>query len=199
MTMTPVKKTLIPLAAFGLAALPAACAVAQSPTIPAAAPSKTGAKAPAKSQRQVIFDKVWTTVRDRHYDPTLGGLDWIAVKRKYLPLALRAGNDGAFYATLNQMLGELKQSHLGAIPPQEITPADGGAGGSDEREGSGGETGITALLVGGKALITRVAEGSPAEKAGIRPGEAGPADRARRGEAGCGLVRGAPPAERPGR
>ena len=26
------------------------------------------------------FDKVWTTVRDRHYDPVLGGVDWEAVR-----------------------------------------------------------------------------------------------------------------------
>ncbi|MBI4876185.1 MAG: hypothetical protein HY822_16235 [Acidobacteria bacterium] len=24
------------------------------------------------------FEKVWATVRDRHYDPLLGGLDWEA-------------------------------------------------------------------------------------------------------------------------
>lgn len=26
------------------------------------------------------FDAIWTTIRDRHWDPTLGGLDWQGVR-----------------------------------------------------------------------------------------------------------------------
>lgn len=32
-----------------------------------------------RQQNLDSFEKVWTTVRDRHWDPKLGGLDWQAV------------------------------------------------------------------------------------------------------------------------
>ena len=51
-------------------------------------------------------------MRDKHYDKTLGGVDWNAVRARYEPLALAAPSDAAFYRTLNQMIGELGQSHM---------------------------------------------------------------------------------------
>ena len=51
-------------------------------------------------------------MRDKHYDKTLGGLDWKAVRAKYEPLALGAPSEAAFYRVLNQMIGELGQSHM---------------------------------------------------------------------------------------
>ena len=51
-------------------------------------------------------------MRDKHYDKTLGGLDWNAVRAKYEPLALAAPTEAAFYRVLNQMIGELGQSHM---------------------------------------------------------------------------------------
>ena len=51
-------------------------------------------------------------MRDKHYDKTLGGVDWNAVRAKYEPLALGAPSEAAFYRVLNQMIGELGQSHM---------------------------------------------------------------------------------------
>ena len=51
-------------------------------------------------------------MRDKHYDKTLGGLDWNAVRASYEPLALAAPSEAAFYRVLNQMIGELGQSHM---------------------------------------------------------------------------------------
>ena len=52
-------------------------------------------------------------MRDKHYDKTLGGLDWNAVRAKYEPLALGApvGRRPSI-AFANQMMGELGQSHI---------------------------------------------------------------------------------------
>ena len=35
--------------------------------------------------RMATFEKVWTTVRDRHWDPELGGIDWKAVHDEFEP------------------------------------------------------------------------------------------------------------------
>ncbi|MEO5767021.1 MAG: S41 family peptidase [Polyangia bacterium] len=68
-------------------------------------------------RRREILDAVWRTVRDMHYDPRLGGLDWPAVRRRYEPLALGAPSDAAFYRALNDMIGELGQSHMVVTGP----------------------------------------------------------------------------------
>ncbi|MEP6652552.1 MAG: hypothetical protein ABJA82_04285, partial [Myxococcales bacterium] len=68
-------------------------------------------------QRREILDAVWRTVRDMHYDPRLGGLDWPAVRRRYEPVALGAPSDAAFYRALNDMIGELGQSHMVVTGP----------------------------------------------------------------------------------
>jgi carboxyl-terminal processing protease len=75
-------------------------------------------------QRREIVDAVWRTVRERHYDPRLGGVDWDAMRRKYEPLALAAPGDAAFYRTLNNMVGELGQSHMVVTGPGAEDDAD---------------------------------------------------------------------------
>ena len=44
------------------------------------------------------FEEVWRTVRDRFYDPHLHGLDWSAVRERYLPDATRASSEEALAA-----------------------------------------------------------------------------------------------------
>jgi Periplasmic protease len=112
-----------------------------------------------------VFQFVWEEVRRSHYDPKLGGVDWDAVRETYAPKARAAESDAAFYAVLNAMLGELKQSHFGVIPPGAFVAQE-----EARTRISGGEVGITVQLVAGKPLIVRVRDGSPAARAGIPPG-----------------------------
>ncbi|MGH9839873.1 MAG: S41 family peptidase [Blastocatellia bacterium] len=121
------------------------------------------APAEAADPRRRSFDIVWRTVREKHFDPALGGVDWDAVRRKYEPLVARAGKDRDFYRLLNEMLGELRQSHFGVIPPEAIL-ADGSL------DAPVGEIGVDLRIVESRAVITRVAPGSAAERAGLRPG-----------------------------
>src|SRR3954451_17720383 len=46
--------------------------------------------------RRSIFDAAWTTVRDKHYDKNLGGVDWNALRAKYEPLAIGAPDEPTF-------------------------------------------------------------------------------------------------------
>ncbi len=73
-----------------------------------------------------LFDQVWTAVLERHYDPTLGCLDWPALRERYGAQVAGAKDDAAAYAAMNAMLGELRQSHLGLVPPQRAMAAEPG-------------------------------------------------------------------------
>ncbi|HLF85312.1 MAG TPA: S41 family peptidase [Blastocatellia bacterium] len=113
--------------------------------------------------RQEAFDIVWRTVKDKHFDPTLGGLDWDKVREQYAPRAAAAKSDSEFYAVLRQMLGELHQSHFNIIPPEAVMS-------DDSSEPKDGAIGIDLRIVDGQAMITRVEPGSRAAAAGLRPG-----------------------------
>ena len=85
--------------------------------VPLSADSGSGTQAwhpgsPRNQIREAIFTGAWTAVRDKHFDKTLGGLDWDGLRRKYEPLALAAPDEPTFYRLLNEMLGLLGQSHL---------------------------------------------------------------------------------------
>lgn len=116
-------------------------------------------------QREEVFTKVWTRVKETHYDPNMNGVDWNAVRKQYAPQVQKAKGDSEFYELLEQMLGELKQSHYAIIPPNVYLAEDE----TSTRRGEA-ETGLTVQLVEQQAVITRVAPGSPAEKAGMKPG-----------------------------
>ena len=141
--------------------------------------------------RQRAFDMVWSRVKERHYDPTLGGVDWNAVRRRYAPRARRAKSDAAFYTVLQKMLGELKQSHFNIIPPDAYRaedeasgkpgnggggkPQNGGGGGEGGGSGAGsgaggGDVGLTVQIVEEQPVITRVETDGPGARAGLRPG-----------------------------
>jgi C-terminal processing protease CtpA/Prc len=108
-------------------------------------------------------------VRDKHFDKTLGGLDWNAVRARYEPLVLAAPDAATFYRLLNQMLGELGQSHLEvAGPGAPSSPAFD----PDAPPSAGGEadTGLVVRIIEGRPTITAVRPESPAERAGLRPG-----------------------------
>jgi sarcosine oxidase subunit alpha len=190
-----------------LAVLPSGCATppspppaapaaaASAPTVPpgvvepppfaAPPPATPDSAADARTRlRRSILVAAWTTVRDKNYDKTLGGLDWNAVRAKYEPLALGAPSEAAFYRLLNQMIGELGQSHMMITGPgaeDEVAddetakpgdapvdaPVDEPAG---PFAGPIGDPGLTVRIIEGRPTITRVRAGSSAEKVGLAPG-----------------------------
>jgi carboxyl-terminal processing protease len=120
--------------------------------------------APAQRQLNIdSFEYVWKTVRDKHWDPKLNGVDWQAVHDELLPRVRNAGDGGEARAAMNEMLGRLKQTHFEVFPASTYNEIGG------EQKAEGGP-GLEVRVVGGRELVTRVMAGSPAQRAGVRPG-----------------------------
>ena len=111
--------------------------------------------------RERAFDFVWRTIEERYYDPKLHGVDWTAVRDRYHPLALAAGDDEAFWDVLDRMTGELKDSHTRVESPRRVALRK-----RDETI----SLGFTFLPVAGKLAVTSITPESDAWWAGVRPG-----------------------------
>jgi carboxyl-terminal processing protease len=138
------------LNAFAMLALFAQVALAQQPIV---------------ELRRQTFEIVWDTVKRKHFDQKLNGVDWEAVRQHYAARVADAVSEDEFYKLLNAMLGELKQSHFAVIPPSFFTLDEKGDGKSSQAE-----VGVTVQMVEGRPTITRVERDSTALAAGLRPG-----------------------------
>jgi len=138
---------------------------AAAQTKPAAQPASRDLAAPESSPdlRRETFDVVWRTVKDKHFDTSFGGVDWDKVREQYAPRVSAVKTDGELYGLLQQMLGELRQSHFQIIPPEAIVHSES----SVPEEGG---IGIEIRFIDNQAIITRVEPGSPAAYAGLRTG-----------------------------
>jgi carboxyl-terminal processing protease len=157
-------------------------AAVQPPPFAAAGPPPTqeAAANDRRAARLAILDAAWKTVRDKHYDKTLGGVDWKAVRARYEPIALSAPSEAAFYRTLNQMIGELGQSHMMITGPgsededdaEELAaPGESATSGpAAPTSGAVGDPGVTVRVIEGRPTITAVRPRSAAERAGLEPG-----------------------------
>ncbi|XVJ58768.1 MAG: hypothetical protein HEQ23_04945 [Tepidisphaera sp.] len=119
------------------------------------------------------FDQVWTTIRDEHFDPTLGGLDWNAVKAELRPKVETAGSMEAAREAMSAMIARLGQSHFGIIPAAAYDEVEGDkpADKKDDKTLAGdGASGVHFRAVNDQAVVLRVDSGSAAERAGVKPG-----------------------------
>jgi len=121
---------------------------------PPSSPTEGGqsqAQAQTSARRHDILDAAWTLVRDKHYDKSLGGVDWAAVRARYEPRALAAPSEAAFYRILNDMLGELGQSHMLVVGPgsEDELPEGEVVGGPQPAETATATTAVTGA--GGQA------------------------------------------------
>lgn len=116
-------------------------------------------------QRQLnldSFDQVWTTIRDRHWDPEFGGLDWDATRHELRPEVAVADTMPEARGLMNDMIQSFGLSHFAIIPAGFYEDTlDGPAPGT---------TGMEVRIVEGRALVTSLPEGSPGAEAGVRPG-----------------------------
>jgi C-terminal processing protease CtpA/Prc len=158
-TAPETEPTARPIAASGT---PTAIGTTVAPT-PTSLPTAAPTEAAANQEYREVFEAVWNTVDGTFYDPDFGGLDWEAVHDAYEPLIAAAEDDETLYQLLNQMLWELNVSHTG-VGPTDMWPS------IEPVAWAEGEIGVDVRLLDGRAVITRVEIGSPAEGAGLRPG-----------------------------
>jgi len=130
------------------------------------------------------FESVWQTVRDRFYDARHNGLDWLAIRERYLPDVERATSQESVARVINTMLSELHASHTRFYTPDEpeyYQLADIFVGALRRRglerafpDGRISYPGI-GIISGSEAsvrnTITAVIDGTPAQQAGLRPGD----------------------------
>ena len=112
------------------------------------------------------FEYVWATIRDKHFDPELNGVDWAAVREELLPEVEQAERMSQARAVMSDLIGRLGQSHFAIFPAEVYKDLEVPAG-EGSRDGS---VGIELRLIEGRPLVTRVEEGSPAAEAGVHPG-----------------------------
>ena len=108
-----------------------------------------------------VFERVWSLVKDAHFDPKLQGVNWDAAGVKYGAEAAAALDDKALYASLNAMVGLLKDSHTHALPPTQ----------AEERHTQvRARTGFNMTRLEGSWAVNELLPGSPAEAAGVKTG-----------------------------
>ena len=107
------------------------------------------------------FEYVWQTVRDKHWDPQLGGVDWQSVHDEFLPRLEAAQTMDESRAVLTTLLDRLHQTHF-AIIPADAYQAIG--------DTADGQTGIDLRLLDSAAIVTSVAPDSSAAQEGVRAG-----------------------------
>lgn len=125
------------------------------------------------------FDKAWELVRDTHYDTNYNGVDWEALREELRPRAEQNRTLSESRALINEMVGRLNQSHFGVIPeavdPNAIASdsGDGADGPAEFSTGDGdgrGDLGLTLRVVDGRALVTQIRPGGPADEQGVGMG-----------------------------
>lgn len=151
-------------------------------------------------KRMQSFEIVWNTINERFYDPNFRGVDWKKVRERYQPLVAASTTDQELHRLLQQMISELRQSHFLIIPKESIpklvpskegdAEADSDMSDEDELAELESDESTTALdrigyklterlstgigidlrVIKGQAVITQVGPGSPAARAGLRPG-----------------------------
>ena len=109
------------------------------------------------------FETVWATIRDKHWDKNPGGLDWQAVHEEFRPKIEKTETMEDARAVMREMLGRLHESHFAILPVtiyQNIESIEEGDG----------TPGFDVRAMDGRAVVTEVADGSVAAKAGVKAG-----------------------------
>ena len=102
------------------------------------------------TQYTATFEQVWRIVLEKHFDPTLGCQDWPALRVEYGGRVAAAKDATEAYATMNALLGTLKQSHFKVVPP----------GGAVEAEASGpARAPVHVRVIAGEVLVVDAAVG----------------------------------------
>ncbi len=99
------------------------------------------------------FDAAWTIIRDTHFDKTMNGLNWEAVRAELKPRAAAARSSAELRVVIREMLGRLGLSHFALIPSGGDASTDGPNGSSAD---TSGDPGLEVRLLGRDLIVTNV-------------------------------------------
>ncbi|MBX3389969.1 MAG: hypothetical protein KF691_11005 [Phycisphaeraceae bacterium] len=117
------------------------------------------------------FDVVHSKIKERHFDPSKVGPAWDAKHAELRVKVENAKSEDEARAAIKELIDSLHQSHFGIIP-EEVYEAIEETAPSQARSkvDHAGEPGFELREVENQAVVVRVAKGSPAADAGVRPG-----------------------------
>jgi tricorn protease len=72
-----------------------------------------------REERKETFNEFWRLIKVGFYDPTMHGVDWNAMRKRYEPMLPSIATPEEFANLLSEMIGELNGSH------SEVGPAPG--------------------------------------------------------------------------
>jgi carboxyl-terminal processing protease len=104
------------------------------------------------SQAGETFDAAWTIIKNTHFDKTMNGLNWDAVRDELRPRATAAKTPSELRAVIRDMLGRLGLSHFALIPSGPEATGDSGGTSGD----TSGDPGIEVRLIGNDLVVTEV-------------------------------------------
>jgi carboxyl-terminal processing protease len=169
LSSTVMRSTLLALAAAALtacASLPARPAGGMVADLPEDTPRalQTGVSSTfdTEEKRRDVLQRAWQIVTERYYDPSLNGVDWAAVRDRYVARAVAAGSDAELYLTMKAMVRELKDSHTRVVTPRESV---------DHRRFAALVTGASLTVIDDQLVVIDVDPDSPASRVGIRRGD----------------------------
>ena len=104
-------------------------------------------------QGSETFDAAWTIIRDTHFDKTMNGLNWEAVRAELKPRAAAAASSADLRGVIRDMLGRLALSHFALIPSGGEASTLGASGMSAD---TSGDPGLEVRLLGRELIVTKV-------------------------------------------
>lgn len=109
---------------------------------------------PREEWRQMYLE-AWRNMRDFHWDPAMGGLDWAAIRDQYATLLPRISTRAELNDLIGEMIGELGTSHTYVGGGDHPMPVDWV---------STGMLGAELVREGNAYRVARVYRGDPADE-----------------------------------
>ncbi len=130
-------------------------------------------RAAVSSAPLASFDSAWASISRTFWDTALVNGRWRVARDSLRALAAEAGTDDGVRAAIRALITIPAASHFALIPANAVPMAEEGPGAATSEPSAPrrpGTTGLEARMLGDTVVVWRVRGGSPAERAGLRPG-----------------------------
>ena len=109
-----------------------------------------------------LYLSTWRLVKSKYYDPTLNRQDWYRWRSRYID-KIKTQEDA--YVAINTMLASLNDQYSRFMSEEEFKSQN------EEIDAKISGIGVTISSISGKIVILDVLKNTPANKAGIKPGD----------------------------